>query len=72
MRLGLLRSSPVDRTEWRKSTRSGSQGNDCVEARRDGGEFQVRDSKLGADSPIFGMRPEDFAAVLEAAQRTQG
>jgi len=59
----------VDKNGWRKSTRSGSQGNDCVEARYDGGEFQVRDSKLGDASPIFEMRPEDFTAILEAAQR---
>lgn len=59
----------MDKTGWRKSSRSGSQGNNCVEARRDGGDFQVRDSKLGHTSPIFAVQPKDFNAMLEAAQR---
>jgi hypothetical protein len=57
-------------TEWRKSSRSSSQGNgDCVEARASEGGFQVRDSKLGEESPVFDLAPEEFVSVLRAAQR---
>ncbi|THV23601.1 DUF397 domain-containing protein [Glycomyces paridis] len=54
---------------WRKSTRSGG-GDDssCVEARRETGAFQVRDSKLGHDSPIFDLSATDFKALLGAAE----
>lgn len=55
-------------TTWRKSTRSGQQG-DCVEARTEGGVFQVRDSKLGDDSPIFDLKPSDFTSLLANAKR---
>jgi len=54
---------------WRKSTRSGS-GDDssCVEARHQADAFQVRDSKLGHDSPIFDLASTDFKALLSAAE----
>lgn len=57
------------RVTWRKSTRSGS-GDDssCVEARSQAGAFQVRDSKLGHDSPIFDLGAVDFKALLAAAE----
>jgi len=54
---------------WRKSTRSGDSGANCVEARTSDGRFEVRDSKLGNDSPIFGVRTEDYQSLLRAAQR---
>lgn len=57
-------------TEWRKSSRSSSQGNgDCVEARSIEGNFQVRDSKLGDDSPVFDLAADEFSSLLSAAQR---
>ncbi|THV38646.1 DUF397 domain-containing protein [Glycomyces buryatensis] len=57
-------------TEWRKSSRSqGDQQSDCVEARVSEGAFQVRDSKLGDNSPIFDLRASDFTSLLSAAQR---
>lgn len=57
------------RVTWRKSTRSNS-GDDssCVEARSQNGAFQVRDSKLGHDSPIFDLTSTDFKALLSAAE----
>ncbi|MDA1361140.1 DUF397 domain-containing protein [Glycomyces luteolus] len=57
------------RVTWRKSTRSGS-GDDssCLEARPQAGGFQVRDSKLGHDSPIFDLGAPDFTALLAAAE----
>lgn len=57
------------RVTWRKSTRSGG-GDDsqCLEARPQSGGFQVRDSKLGHDSPIFDLGAPDFKALLTAAE----
>lgn len=48
---------------WKKSTRSGAQGN-CVELRLGEGAVQVRDSKLGDASPIFELAPADYAVLL--------
>lgn len=57
-------------TTWRKSTRSGSSGNDntCVEVglcAEDG--FRLRGSKISAESPVFDLSPEDFSALLHTA-----
>ncbi|MFB9662286.1 DUF397 domain-containing protein [Glycomyces mayteni] len=58
------------RSTWRKSTRSGAQNDSsCVEARQQHtGDFQVRDSKLGHDSPIFNLTTPDFKALLTSAE----
>jgi len=53
--------------EWRKSSRSGNAGGNCVEARRST-SFEVRDSKLGDDSPILTLSPEDFVGFLKAVR----
>lgn len=57
------------RVTWRKSSRSNS-GDDssCVEARSQSGGYQVRDSKLGYESPIFDLAATDFKALLVAAE----
>jgi hypothetical protein len=39
-----------------------------VEARTAGTGFQVRDSKLGDDSPIFELKTADFTALLQQAE----
>lgn len=54
---------------WRKSSRSQGANTDCVEARTAGTGFQVRDSKLGDDSPIFDLKTADFTALLQRADR---
>ncbi|MEU5157182.1 DUF397 domain-containing protein [Glycomyces sp. NPDC021274] len=55
---------------WRKSSRSqGGENSDCIEARPAGTGFQVRDSKLGDDSPIFDLKTADFTALLQRADR---
>lgn len=60
----------METTSWRKSSRSNSTGdNNCVEARRSGPQFQVRDSKLGNDSPVFGLAAEEYASLLGAARK---
>lgn len=58
-------------TKWRKSSRSGNgdAGSNCVEARAAGARFEVRDSKLSEDSPVFGLAQGDFVALLENAKR---
>lgn len=55
-------------TQWRKSSRSANSGGNCVEARAYEGAFEVRDSKLGDSSPIFGLATEDFQGLLRAAR----
>lgn len=54
---------------WRKSRRSNDQGPNCVEARTNDGRFEVRDSKLGEASPVFGVAANEFVSLLRAAQR---
>lgn len=57
-------------TSWRKSSRSTNSGDqNCVEVRLNDGRIEVRDSKLGDDSPIFGLTPGEFEALKGAAQR---
>lgn len=48
---------------WRKSSRSDNQGGACVEARV-AGLPQVRDSKLGDDSPILTVDEDTFTGLL--------
>jgi hypothetical protein len=58
------------RQSWRKSTRSANSAqSDCVEARNTAAGFQVRDSKLGHDSPIFNLTASDFTGLLRVADR---
>jgi hypothetical protein len=58
------------RRSWRKSARS-SDGAlaDCLEARNTAAGFQVRDSKLGHDSPVFDLTASDFTGLLRVADR---
>jgi hypothetical protein len=55
-------------TQWRKSSRSGNSGGNCVEARAKEEAFEVRDSKLGANSPIFELGTKDFLSLLRVAR----
>lgn len=48
---------------WRKSTRSQAQ-NDCVELAGTHGWVGVRDTKLGATSPVLAVRAAHFAAFV--------
>ncbi|GAA2124747.1 DUF397 domain-containing protein [Glycomyces algeriensis] len=59
------------RQTWRKSTRSDSDADpNCVEARNTDAGFQVRDSKLGHDSPVFDLSASDFTGLLRVADRS--
>jgi hypothetical protein len=53
---------------WKKSTRSGSQG-DCVEIRLSDEAVQVRDSKLGDASPVLDLDPAAYAVLLAEFKR---
>lgn len=58
------------RRSWRKSSHSGGgPESSCVETRSTGPDFQVRDSKLGHDSPVFDLASSDFTALVSAARR---
>jgi hypothetical protein len=50
--------------EWRKASRSDQSGGNCVEARAIDSVVQVRDTKLGEDSPILDVAPRDWLALL--------
>lgn len=52
--------------EWKKSTRSGDNGN-CVEARRRNHAVQVRDSK-NPSGPILTFPAQVWTAFLEGAR----
>lgn len=54
---------------WRKSTRSGSGGSNCVEARTHDGRLQIRDSKLGEDSPILDLSGTDWLSFLAISRK---
>jgi hypothetical protein len=61
------RFAPGLTEEWRKSSRSGNNTNQqCVEARALDHVVQVRDTKLGEDSPILGASPADWRGFLAA------
>lgn len=58
----------VDVASWRKPSRSGYNGN-CVEAGHGPGVIGVRDTKLGAASPVLAFTPDTwtrFATALKA------
>jgi hypothetical protein len=55
--------------EWRKSSRSGSTGGQCVEARAVDGVVQVRDTKLGEDSPVLDVSPQGWLALIQNNER---
>ncbi len=50
-------------TPWRKSSRSGGQGQ-CVETRQHDGRCEIRDSKDPAGG-VLSFSPEAFAAFVD-------
>jgi len=58
------------KSPWRKSSRSGGQGN-CVEARLNGTP-EIRDSKMGDASPVLELSRDAFVALLNNVKLGNG
>ncbi|GIG69726.1 DUF397 domain-containing protein [Phytomonospora endophytica] len=54
---------------WRKSSRSGGNQGQCVEARTNAGRFELRDSKLADGSPILELSANDWRGFLSTVTR---
>jgi hypothetical protein len=50
----------VGTTPWRKSTYSGGQGGECVEAGTASGVILVRDTKDHGTGPVLRITPADW------------
>ncbi|MDQ4103050.1 MAG: DUF397 domain-containing protein [Actinomycetota bacterium] len=56
-------------TQWRKSSYSSPDGQECVEITTElAGWVGVRDSKLGDESPVLAVRTEEWHAMLAGAR----
>jgi hypothetical protein len=55
-------------TNWHKALASQGQENGCVEVASVPGLIGVRDTKLGAASPILAFTPTEWAAFLDGAR----
>lgn len=53
--------------EWKKSSKSGGNGGECVEVRRRDEAIQVRDSK-DPTGPILRFTGKDWAAFIGGAK----
>jgi hypothetical protein len=53
--------------EWKKSSRSGSNGGSCVEVRRHEQAIQVRDSK-DPSGPVLTFTPAEWEAFIGGAK----
>jgi hypothetical protein len=52
---------------WKKSTRSGGNGGQCVEVRTHAGNIQVRDSK-DPTGPVLVFTPAEWDAFVAGAK----
>ncbi|MFC4530087.1 DUF397 domain-containing protein [Sphaerisporangium dianthi] len=53
----------LSRADWRKSSHSTAQGENCVEVAQTGSHVAVRDSKC-PDSPILILHHQEWSAFL--------
>jgi hypothetical protein len=58
----------MDTLTWRKSTRSGFNGNDCVEIARNAGTFYTRDSK-DPEGPQHRLPLNEATAFIAAVKQ---
>ncbi|MGC0421549.1 DUF397 domain-containing protein [Embleya sp. AB8] len=56
---------PETNPVWRKSSYSGTQGDNCVEVAELTGAVGVRDTKV-SDSPVVTTGPEAWSAFLDS------
>lgn len=54
--------------KWRKSSRSGNQGN-CVEVGNTDAETLVRDTKQNGKGPVLSFSPDAWKAFLESLKK---
>jgi len=54
-------------TEWKKSSRSGTNGGQCVEVRRHEQAIQVRDSK-DPDGSVLRFTRDEWKAFIDGAK----
>lgn len=67
MNIDAARAVLADSSEWRKSRHSSDNG--CVEVNHSvPGYIGMRDSKLGADSPVLVFEPHEIRAFLLGAK----
>lgn len=62
------RSTLAVATDWRKSSHSGGANGGCVEVGTVPGLVGVRDTKLGAASPVLAFGAGEWAAFLAAVK----
>lgn len=53
-------------SDWRKSTRSGNNGGECVEVASEAAQTLVRDSKLGETSAVISVGSDAWKRFLGA------
>ncbi|MDN3243014.1 DUF397 domain-containing protein [Glycomyces tritici] len=57
-----------DRLTWRKASRSGGNGGDCVAVAVDAARVGVRDTKAGSSGPVLWLGRGDFGALARTAR----
>ena len=63
-----VKIADMERAVWRKSSRSGSTGGECVEVARKGSVNAVRDSK-NPDGGFLALRLDAWAAMVSQIKR---
>lgn len=56
--------------DWRKASASTGSGG-CVEFRRHRGHIQMRDSKLGEESPVLTFTPHEIRCLLDGTANSE-
>ena len=62
--------TPTRFKQWRKSTYSAAHAGDCVEVGAAPGQRAVRDTKMGAASPLLVFSNDSWRAFVQAASDT--
>lgn len=63
-------TSPTIKSEWRKSSRSGSGGNECVELRVTGDGAAIRDTK-SRTAGTLALPPAQWSRFLRSVKTGQ-